>query len=319
MTGVEVVFHFPEAFHHRYQTARHLALYPAIEAAMVQHGGRIRVAEHPVKEKQLILDDNLHIVENGRIRNPGYLNAALAYMRGFWHLDPQGVLAESAMSSLRFDAGLVDQMAAAAFVTDLRQRFVATRKSRYRQDRSFTSVPDGAIVVFLQGPSPQRRGQAHMSYSDMLQAVVEGAGGRPVLAKPHPLRPDLGRQTIADVQAQGLIVTETAGNVHDLLAGAAVSVSVNSAAAIEGFLHGTPAVLFGQSDFAAMVETVEEAQDFPSALVRALTTKRDYAAWLYWYFKGHCLDLGAPDFAAQLFARFAQAGFDADRLGLRQG
>ena len=317
MTQAKVVFHFPEAFHQRYHSARHLALYPAIEAVILQHGGRVRLGENPVKVKRFLFDDDLHIVENGHVQSPGYLNATLAYLRGYWHLDPKGVLAESSVSSLPFDAATVDPVAATAFMEELQQRFAVVRKSRYRQDRAVTVVPAGAIVVFLQGPAPQRRGQAHMSYIDMLHAVVGGAGGRCVLAKPHPLRPDLGKEAIAAVQAQGLVVTETAANVHDLLAGAAVSVSVNSAAAIEGFLHGTPAVLFGRSDFAQMVETVQEAEDFPAALVRALTTKRDYAAWLHWYFNGHCLNLAASDFAQALFARFANAGFDAERLGLR--
>lgn len=317
MTKAEVVFHFPEAFHHRYKSARHLALYPAIEAVMVQHGGRVRIAEHRAKAKHLDVDDNLHIVENGRIHSPGFLNATLAYLRGFWHLDPQGVLAESEIGSLRFKPESIDPVAAAAFQDDLRQRFAVARKSRYHQARDITAVPEGAIVVFLQGPSPQRRGHAHLPYADMVHAVVAGSGGRPVLVKPHPLHTEMGQQIIAAVQAQGVTITETAANVHDLLAGAALSVSVNSAAAIEGFLHGTPAVLFGRSDFQPMVETVYEWQDFPEALARALTTKRDYAAWLYWYFNGHCLNLAAPDFATQLFARFARAGFDADRLGLR--
>lgn len=317
MTQAEVVLHFPEAYHHRYKRARHLALYAAIEDVVVQHGGRVRLAQQAAKAKRLASDDDLHIVENGRIQMPGYLNATLAYLRGYWHLDPQGVLAESEIGSLRFDAAKVDAGAAAAFLADLQQRFSGARKSRYHQARDITAVPDGVIVVFLQGPSPQRRGHAHLPYADMVHAVAAGAGGRDVLVKPHPLHTELGKMIIADVQAQGLAVTETAANVHDLLARAAVSVSVNSAAAIEGFLHGTPAVLFGRSDFEPMVETVYEGHDFPEAMARALTTKRDYAAWLHWYFNGHCLHLAAPDFATQLFARFARAGFDADRLGLR--
>ena len=318
MTKAEVVLHFPEAFHARYHSARHLALYPAIEAVLLQRGGRVRLAKQQVNTKHLETDGDLHIVENGRVHSPGYLNATLAYLRGFWHLDPQGVLAESAIGRLRFDAANVDTEAAAAFLNDLRLRFAVARKSRYRQAREVAAVPDGAIVVFLQGPSPQRRGQAHLPYADMVHAVVAGSGGRPVLVKPHPLHAELGQQTIAAVQAQGLRIIPTTANVHDLLAAAAVSVSINSAAAIEGFLHGTPAVLFGRSDFAQMVETVEDWQDFPAAMARALTTTRDYAAWLHWYFNGHCLNLGADDFAAQLLARFASAGFDADRLGLRQ-
>lgn len=121
------------------------------------------------------------------------------------------------------------------------------------------------------------------------------------------------------MRAAGFNLIESAANVHDILARAAVTVSVNSAAALEGFLHGTPAILFGQADFQQFCETVLHPDDFPAALHKALTTKRDYAAALYWYFGQQCLHLDAPDFEARLWATFAAAGFDAARLGFHDG
>ena len=106
--------------------------------------------------------------------------------------------------------------------------------------------------------------------------------------------------------------------VHDLLAACAVTVSINSAAAIEGFLHGKPAILFGRSDFAGQVETVRRAQDFPAALHSALNQPRDYAPWLRWYLTEICIDITAPYAAARIMAAFDEAGFDAARLGLRR-
>ena len=43
----------------------------------------------------------------------------------------------------------------------------------------------------------------------------------------------------------------------------------------------------------------------------------DYAKALYWYFGLNCLWLEASDFEARLLGILAEAGFDADRLGLQ--
>jgi hypothetical protein len=315
-----VVLHLPEQYHDSFRTKKHLALFPRIEAAVLARGGVVAIEGRPpalFSGKVLPGDGDLHIVENGRAIGAGWLNATLAYLEGYWHLDPAGVLAESSIRDRVFDPATVDQAAARACFDGLRRRFALARRSRYGQARAVAEVPQDCIAVFLQGPAPQRRHHAYASYTAMLRAVAMGAEGRPVVVKAHPLKPEMGAAQIAEVRAQGFDLIETAANVHDILARAAVTVSVNSAAALEGFLHGKPAILFGQADFQQFCETVLHPDDFPAALAAALTTPRDYPAALYWYFGLQCLHLDAPDFEAQLMARLAAAGFDADRLGLR--
>lgn len=262
-------------------------------------------------------DGDLHIVENGRGQRPGVLNAATAYLEGFFHVDPVGIQAASRIGALPYNATAIDDVAARAYLFALQQRFAVPRRSRYKQVSTQSDLPQGAIAVFLQGPSPQRNGQAHCGFAAMLEAVCAGAGGRPVLVKPHPLKPDLGAEIIAAVQAKGFAPMVVGANVHDILAACVATVSINSATALEGFLHGKPAVLFGRSDFHAFVETAREPGAFGAALARALSHPPDYAKALYWYFGQHCLDMTADSFDARLLAIFAEAGFDAARLGLR--
>lgn len=318
--SARVILHLPEQYHDSFRSKKHLALYPRVEAAVLARGGVVAIDGRPpalFSGKPLPSDGDLHIVENGRAIGAGWLNSTLSYLEGYWHLDPAGVLAESSIRDRVFDPAQVDPVAARAYFDALHARFAAARRSRYGQARGVQDVPEGCIAVFLQGPAPQRRKHAFASYTAMLRAVAEGAGDRPVVVKAHPLKPEMGAAQIAEVRAMGFDLIETAANVHDILARAAVTVSVNSAAALEGFLHGTPAVLFGQADFQQFCETALHPDDFPAALARALTTRRDYAAALYWYFGQQCLHLDAPDFEARLWARFAEAGFDAARLGLR--
>ncbi|MGL4322188.1 MAG: hypothetical protein ACRCS3_15125 [Paracoccaceae bacterium] len=314
-----VVLHLPEVYHETFRGMKHLAIYPRIEAAVMARGGVVTIAGRPPElftGKALAGDGDLHIVESGRAVGAGWLNATLSYLEGYWHLDPAGVLAESSIGARAFDPALVDAQKAQDYFRALHARFAAARRSRYRQAREQSEVPEGCIAVFLQGPSPQRRKQAYASYTDMLRIVAAGANGRPVVVKAHPLQKEQGEAQIAEVRAQGFDLIASAANVHDILARAAVTVSVNSAAAFEGFLHGKPAVLFGQADFAQFCETVRRPEDFQGALQAALSRKRDYAAAVYWYFGQQCLHLDAPDFEARMWAIFASSGFDAARLGL---
>ena len=314
MTPARIVLHLPDSYLETFRTRKHL-LYNRIEDVVGPKGGTVEVRGRPTGRPAA--DSDLHIVDNGRFQRQGYLNSCTAYFEGFWHLDPVGVLAESRTGARIYDPAQIDTVAADRFFAQIHARFAATRRSRYRQARAVVAVPQDAIAVFLQGPSPMKLGHAHCSVEDMLRAVAQAAGGRAVVVKPHPLQQAMGQTQIAEAQAQGHDLTETNANVHDILARASVTVSINSAAALEGFQHGKPAILFGKSDFHHHVQTVRHPDDFASALQAALASKTDYAKALYWYFGLNCLWLEASDFEARLLGILAEAGFDADRLGLQ--
>ncbi len=261
-------------------------------------------------------DGELHIVEGGRARGPGWLNGALAYLPGYWHLSPGGTLADRPDPARTFDPETVDAQVARNFADALRALYVRRRRSRYRQPVEKKDLPEGCIAIFLQGPMPEQRGQAHLSIQMMLAAVVDAAHGRPVVVKPHPIQHAYGEAAIAALAETGAEMMVTDANVHDILAACAVTVSINSAAAIEGMLHGKPAILFGRSDFAPLVQTVESYDEFPAALSRALTTPRDFDRGLYWYFSQFTLDIRSPGWEERILAHLARHGFPAERLGL---
>lgn len=317
----KVILHIDPRYHDRYRQAEHLAIFPIIEEIITQAGGQVVIASRPpmiLTREMRWGDGDLHIVQGGMARGVGYLNAGLAYLTGYWHLDPQGVLADSSAQVRKFDASKVNAQTAKAFLSDMQTRFVARRVSRYRQAKEQAdNLPPDCIAVFLQGPGVTTRKQTYLEQKDMLRAVISGAMGRQVVVKAHPLRREHGANIMADLRSEGFAFLEASPNVHDLLAACCVTVSINSAAAIEGFLHGKPAILFGRSDFAGQVETVHQMQDFPVALQTALHQPRDYTPWLHWYFTQNCIDITAPDAPVRILTAFAEAGFDAGRLGLR--
>lgn len=314
----EVVFHLPPDRVRDYRKFAHLALYARIEDVISPRGGIVRAVPHQDRALPVPQDGNLHIVENGFSQGPGMLNATLAYIAPYWHLDPQGVLARSSINARKFDPGRVEVKPAMRFFRDMRERLVAPRRSRYAQQPQVSDLPKGAIAVFLQGRLPHTRGTTHCSTADMLRAVALGAGGRPVLVKPHP-HPGARRHDVRDiltVQDEGLNLIPTDANVHDILAACAVTVSFNSAVALEGFLHRKPAILFGQSDFHHWADPVTAPDQFPRVLGHALARRGGYAQFLDWYFNQNCLNIDAANFPARLLRIFADAGFDAGRLGL---
>jgi hypothetical protein len=319
MARPEVHFHINPREAHKWRGRERLAIYSRLAEMCEAHGLVYRAISRPWDEmepREGVVDGNLHIVENGRMRGEGWLNTATAYIKGFWHLDPQGIQAESLAREAVFSAREVDGEAARTFFRELRQRFVTPRLSRFAQARErATDLPQGCIALFLQGKSAYHNGRCALPMDRMILAVCQGAGGRPVVVKPHPQQPEEAAGPMAAALAAGAAFQVTDANVHDVLAACEVTVSVNSAVAMEGFLHRKPAILFGRSDFPSLVTQATE-DDFPQALEAALAARWPYAKMLHWYFSRHTLELAAPDFETRALAAFAKVGFPAKRLGL---
>lgn len=315
----EIVFHINPHEAESWRGKRRLALFDRIAAVCETRGAAYAVTvRDPALTKPVPCapDGRLHIVEDGNVQGHGWLNAATAYLQDFWHLDPNGILAESSAKGARFDPRGVAKEPANMFFRELRHRFVKTRLSRYGQPRAQDlNVPKDCIALFLQGNIPQKSGQCDLSMQEMIVAVCKGAGSRKVVVKPHPLSPIECAYAIAHAAEAGAVFDVYTGNIHDLLAACVVTVSANSAAAMEGFLHRKPAILFGRADFESLTTKVALPEHFSEALATALSGNWRFARMLYWYFSQYTVQLDAPDFEARLCAIFERSGFYFDRPG----
>lgn len=315
----EIVFHINTHEVASWRGKRRLALFDRIAAVCEARGVAFSVVVRDsalTKPISTPSDGRLHIVEDGSVRGIGWLNAATAYFQDFWHLDPDGILAESSAKGARFDPRSVAKEPANIFFRALRQRFVKPRLSRYNQPHAQDlNLPEDCIALFLQGNIPQKSGQCALSMQEMILAVCKGAGHRRVVVKPHPLSPLECAYAIANAAEADADFDVFTGNIHDLLDACAVTVSANSAAAMEGFLHRKPAILFGAADFESIAVKVALPEFFPDALSTALAGNWRFAKMLYWYFSQYTVDLGAPDFEARLCAIIERAGFCFDSHG----
>lgn len=320
MARPEVHFHINPRQAGNWRGKERLALFTRLAEMCDVHGLVYRAVPRPGHEMQTRVggaDGNIHVVENGRMQGEGWLNAATAYLTGFWHMDPRGMQAESSAIDDVFDAGLVDEVAAGEFFNRLKTRFLLPRKSRYHQPVEVAGdIPEESVALFLQGPSAYHNGRCKLPMDEMIGIIAKGSGGRPVVVKPHPQVPEEGALAILQAMEAGADVVPTDANVHDILAAAAVTVSVNSAVAFEGFLHGKPSILFGKSDFPSLVTRAHGAEDYAAALEVVLARDWPYPQMLHWYFSRHTLELAAPDFEARAFAAFERVGFSKGRLGL---
>ncbi len=261
--------------------------------------------------------NKLIFLHNGAAEEANVLNTALAYVDPYWHVDPQGVLGMSSAGNVPFVHENVNKQDAAGFFRAQRRNFVRERQSRYTQAREKVAVPEGCIAVFMQGATNLTRRTMRPGSERMIRSVVEGAGGRPVVVKHHPLKTN--PEDVAEVAAlrgEGADIHEIKANVHDVLEACVATVSISSAACFEGFLHRRPAIFFGKSDLIGFAQAAHDGPSFASALEEALTGNRSYMRFVYWYLMTHCISLHSETFIQQVLARAAAIGFDADRLGL---
>ncbi|MEC7257844.1 MAG: hypothetical protein VXW58_08480 [Pseudomonadota bacterium] len=321
MPKPRIILHLKAAHLLRDFSVPFLRLYGVIEGLgppveRRQRDGDIRVGTHAVSDGRFD-DGNLHIIDDRSVVAGNVLNAGLAYFRGYWHLDPRGTRHRSSIGVLRYDESAVRYRLARDVFQRLRQQYVVPRKSRYPQPDRVEVVEPGVIAVFFQGRYPIDSGATDYDDFAMLRAVLDGAKGRRVVVKPHPNAStpgDLAQLNDLARDHPDLLISHA--NVHDILSTACATVSINSTVALEGYLHRTPAILFGASDFHHIAETVTDAADFAPALARATGRRGGYAQYLAWYFRDNCLSPDAPDAPARIWARFAEAGFPPERFGL---
>ena len=261
-------------------------------------------------------EGHFDFISMGRVPRPQALYLGGTYLDGFFYVDTKGVNFESAITEKEFRPAWVPADRARIFFDQLRHKFVTTRKSRQPQPEERQDFGTGHLAIFLQDWSdPLQRAQL-IDSETMVRLVVEGSGGRPVVVKPHPRFQ--GRETRAILhylRRHQRDVRVTDANVHDILQGAAASVSISSSVALEGMLHRVPAILFGRSDLHHCASTVARPEDWPAALDRALTTDWPYERYLLWFLRWQNVDASRP-FLPKVLERMAEQGADFAALGI---
>lgn len=295
--------------------------YQSLIDGIFSRGAVARVVEHDrvAVAGQVAADGAFHIIDHGALRHPRVLNSGVAYLYPFRNMDPWGIRAESSIAAKRFDPATIAPEKAREFADRLRYRLVRQRQSRYDQPETVLPVPKDCIAVFLQSEAHRGVGETcHLTLRQMVQTLIERSDPRPIVIKPHPR--DFSEAThrfLRQMARKDRRVTVSIANIHDILAVAAVVVTINSAVGIEAMLHGRPVVLCGRADFHHAAMTVVSPEGMSAGIAGAEARIWPHDAFLTWYFAGNCLQAGKPGLVDDFLVKIAETGFDLGQLGLR--
>ncbi len=225
-----------------------------------------------------------------------------AYHFPFWRIEATNERWHFDVAKTAFDAAEVPADQAAAF------------HARW-QPRIFRDGPvarDGFVFIPLQGRISDHRSFQSSSPLAMIETVL-AQDARPIRATLHPKESyspadlaaldDLARRfpRFAVVQA----------DAKDLLAGCDYVVTQNSGVALTGYFAGKQAVLFAGSDFHHIAGSVPR-DGVDAAFAQATGPAPDFAAYLWWFFKRHAINGGAPECEAQIRARLSRHGWPTE-------
>ncbi len=249
---------------------------------------------------------HVHILMEDRpLYAPTAFHCVPAYLHGFWFFDEVASRNNSTARLARFDPRAVSAAFAADFTARLRQKFIAANRSKFAQPPRGQAVPPGCLAFFAQDFRRPLHHRNHLTVLQMLDALVAARGDRPVVIRPHPNnRPE---ELAALAARTGPGVTLTGASIHDILAACACAVTVTSACAFEGFLHGTPAVLGGQTDFGQNAVTLTDPAAMPAALAAAMGRAWPHDQFLTWHLTKICIQ-DRPADLAEVLARMHRKG-----------
>lgn len=225
------------------------------------------------------------------------LTFRLAYHYPFWRLERVAERWRWPVAKARFDPGAIDPAQAEDFALRLRGRVLPG--------------PDpqrGAhVLIPLQGRIRKQRSFQAMSPVDMVEAVART--GRPCVATLHPKESyDAQDMAALDRLAARHPNLTLGGDTMRLLRDCAFVATQNSAVALDGFILGKPAVLFGQVDFHHIALNVAEL-GAEQALARAPGHRPDFAAYLDWFLRRSSIDMMAPDAPQRMLAAMRRGGW----------
>jgi Capsule polysaccharide biosynthesis protein len=243
-----------------------------------------------------------------RYRRAGNLNLKLNYLPGYLYADRCGFSGWSEVADLRFDPATVDAAEAEHFLSRrIEARIFARGMTKMQQTRTGASrtLPEGYVLFPLQVPRDVVLQLADLDADAILPVLVAHARRQPVVIKLHPGTRDAGfaeRIRALHDPARGVHVVDD--HIHDLIARAALVVTVNSGTGFEALLFGRPVLSCGRSDYHHLTTRVSSLAELAAALDRPppAPDRSTLARYALWY-SSQMIDLAEPGWEDRIIAR----------------
>lgn len=170
---------------------------------------------------------------------------------------------------------------------------------------------DGFVFLPLQGRLLDHRSFQTTSPLGMVEATLAAEPRRPLVATLHP-KETYGANEIAaldDLVRRFPRLRVVQADARDLLRGCDYVVTQNSAVGLTGFFAEKPCVQFARIDFHHIAGSVPR-QGVGAAFAQVADAPApDFAAYLWWFFRDHAINGGAPEAEDQIRLRLCRGGW----------
>lgn len=250
-------------------------------------------------EEEALGADGLHLLHMREPEAPNTLTLRRAYTYPFWQIEATNQRWNFDVAKAVFDPSKIEADQARPFFRRWREKFLGAGPTRR----------EGFIFMPLQGRLGLHRSFQAMSPLAMIEATLAADPKREVRATLHPREvyepADLAKLDALAARFPRFRCIKS--EARDLILSCDYVVTQNSSVALHGFFAKKPAVLFAGIDFHHIAGSV--LRDGVATAFETLEEPRDYAAYLFWFFKLNCVNGGAPEAEAQILARFRRHGW----------
>lgn len=221
---------------------------------------------------------------------PNAVHCVPSYLHGFWFFDELGTRNNSVMRLAKFDPRPMSGDFARDQHAQLVARFVTANRSKFDQAPRGADLEPGSVCLFAQDFKPPRHHKHYMTMPQMIEAAIAAKGARRLYIKPHPGQTleELGALSTYHDPKGGVEISQA--SIHDLLAVADVCLTLTSAVGFEAFLHKTPVVLGGQTDFWQNAVTLTDPTRMAEAIEAAMAKDWPHEKFLVWYLRQMCVE-----------------------------
>jgi hypothetical protein len=188
-------------------------------------------------------------------------------------------------------------------------RLYARWRRRLFSNSANNVTRDGYVYVPLQGRLLQHRGFQRCAPLDMLRLTLAAETSRPVIACLHPKETysTAERTALEDLASENPRLSIRTGGMDEMLRGCDYVVTMNSAAAFNGYFFGKPCILFARIDFHHIA--LNAGPEDLSAFDTITDHRPGYARYLAWFWQENCINAGRPEVRDRIRAALIRGGW----------
>ncbi|MGR3343499.1 MAG: hypothetical protein ACU0DI_09810, partial [Paracoccaceae bacterium] len=234
--------------------------------------------------------------------HPRALTMRRAYYYPFWRIEASAKRWEWQVANADFDLGYIDP--------DLASTFFGYWQNRFFDDAPSAAKDEGYIYIPLQGRLLERRSFQAMSPIEMIKATLAAEPNRLIRATLHPKEQYLRAETEAldTLTEDHPRMTLSSRSAEALVRDCSYVVTQNSSAAVIGYFHRKPAVLFAKIDFHHIAAKVHDL-GVPAAFTRVRAMRPPFAKYLFWFLQKMSINAGREDAEDKILATVRAMGW----------